>query len=311
MNAEVKTSIEKLVNLYLEGYAYRELKDSTRRQYLYYLNQFSLHFGASEIDLLETRKIYRQITDTIEKIALEKRRSASYFQSVIKILIKWAYQKGYLEKDHSALLCVKIERSRKIDNVWKPEQIELVMQVSSDEFKDLIFFLSETGLRQSDAIRLKVTEHLKRREDGNLFFFIQQQKIKGHNPTKGMLTVVLTEKLKKWFYNRKTGEDGYLLTSPNGEPWTSEKIGRTWHIVKQRAGLIESPITLHGLRKNAVLNLMNAGCSHGQIAALIGWDLKSVTNILDNHYYVDRTEVAIEAVRKLNNYKKSKEILDA
>lgn len=306
METQLKTSIEKMINLYLESYAYRELKANTKRQYFYYLKLFEKHFGTLDIDLFDTRKIYRQITDSIEKIALEKRRSASYFQTVIKILIKWGYQKGYLEHDHSKLLCVKIERSRKIDNVWTNAQIEQVLKISSPAFADLIFFLSETGLRQSDAIRIKITEHLKRREDDNLFFFIQQQKIKGHNPTKGMLTVVLTEKLKEWFYNRKSNDNDYLLNSPNGEPWTSTKIGRTWSIVKKRAGLADSPITLHGLRKNAVLNLMNAGCSHGQIAALIGWDLKSVTNILDNHYYVDRTQVAIEAVKKLNLYKNTK-----
>lgn len=307
MTTQVKTSIEKLVNLYCNSYAYQQLKETTKRGYFYYLNLFCLHFGTCDISMLEEREIYREITDLIEQVALDKKPTARYFQAVIKVLIKWAYRKGYTQINHAELVCVKIERSRKIDNVWKNEQIDQIMKIASPAFKDLIFFLSETGLRQSDAIRLKISEHLKRREDGNLFFFIQQKKIKGQSTTKGMLTIVLTEKLKKWFYNRKTAENGFLLNSPNGEPWTPTKISRTWSIVKKRAGLIESPITLHGLRKNAVLNLMNAGCSHGQIAALIGWSLRSVTDILDNHYYVDRTDVAVEAVKKLNHYKKSKQ----
>lgn len=307
MSNTQKTSIENLINLYLNSYDYAQLKFNTQKQYIYYLTLLNFQIGEQDLTIFHDRKTYRTLTDMIEKMAYEKKRTASYFQTVIKILIKWGYQKGYLEHDHSKLLCVQIERSRRIDNVWTNEQIELVIKNSPVEFSDLIFFLSETGLRQSDAIRLKVTEHLKTRPDGTLFFFIQQKKIKGHNALRGMLTVVLTQKLKKWFYNRTTGKDGYLLTSPNSQPWTPEKINFTWKNIKNKLGLADSSITLHGLRKNAVLNLMNAGCSHGQIAALIGWNLKTVTEILDNHYYVDRTNVAIEAVNKLDNYKKSKE----
>ena len=303
-----ENTINFLINLYLESYAYRQLKKTTKRQYLYYLNQLNLRFGDEKMAMLDDRLIYRRFTDIVETMACDTRRSAAYFQSVIKIVIKWGYQKGYLEKDHSALLSVKIERSRKIDNVWRADHIMLVKKNASPSFRNLIFFLLETGLRQSDAIRIRVTEHLKQHRDGRSYFFLQQQKIKGHNPTKGMLTVFMTDRLKAWFDKQKTGKDGYLLTTPNGEPWSVENIARTWKIVKTRAGLKGSPITLHGLRKNAVLNLMNAGCSHGQIAAIIGWDLKSVTDILDNHYYVDRTNVAIEAIEKLNKHAKEKEI---
>jgi len=309
MSTECKISIENLINLYLNSYDYKQLKFNTQKQYMHYLTVLNYHIGNEDISVFHNRKTYKKLREIIEKIALEKRRTASYFQTIIKILIKWGYQKDYLDKDHSGLLNVKIERSRRVDNVWTNEEIDLVIKNAPPEFSDLIFFLSETGLRQSDAIRLNINEHLKKRPDGTLFFFIQQKKIKGHNPTKGMLTVVLTQKLKKWFYNRTTGKNGYLLTSPNGEPWTPEKISDTWQNVKSKLGLKESNITLHGLRKNAVLNLMNAGCSHGQIAALIGWDLKTVTQILDNHYYVDRTNVAIEAVKKLNAYQNAKETL--
>lgn len=311
INDMAENNIEFLINLYLKSYAYYGLKYNTKRQYRGYLKRFNKRFGHLPLTELENREIYQEITEDIENIARETKHAAAYYQGTIKIMIKYGYQRGVLRHEHSKLLCVKIERSRRTNNAWSAKQIALAKKYASPEFYNLIFFLSHTGLRQSDAIRIKLSEHLKRYKDGELYLCLQQQKVKGHNPTKGMLTAVLSDQVALWLKKQKSTPNGYLLTTPRGKQWTVENISRTWQGIKDKAMKDKaSPkfatVTIHGLRKNAVSNLFMAGCTVGQIACVIGWDLKTVHDIVNNHYLTDKIQIAIEAVKNVNKYARDK-----
>jgi hypothetical protein len=49
MSSECKNSIENLINLYLNGYHYKELKLNTKKQYFYYLTLLNYEIGDEDI----------------------------------------------------------------------------------------------------------------------------------------------------------------------------------------------------------------------------------------------------------------------
>lgn len=59
------------------------------------------------------------------------------------------------------------------------------------------------------------------------------------------------------------------------------------------------------LRHSAVLNLETAGCTPGQIAAITGHSLNTVTTILET-YRTRSSEVADTAIMRLENYRRAK-----
>ncbi len=85
-----------------------------------------------------------------------------------------------------------------------------------------------------------------------------------------------------------------IFTTRTGRPW---KLDHLRHEVKRVLTEIAHPhYSRHGLRKNAVNNLLEAGCSEKQVSAVTGMSPQMV-----EHYSrrVDQRRLAEQAIRKL------------
>jgi integrase len=61
-----------------------------------------------------------------------------------------------------------------------------------------------------------------------------------------------------------------------GRPWTKDSFHGAWREVKAKPGLPFAGLVAHGLRKNATVKLLEAGCSEAETAAVTGMSLKMV-----------------------------------
>jgi integrase len=91
-----------------------------------------------------------------------------------------------------------------------------------------------------------------------------------------------------------------ILRNSEGQPWDSEKAFYTaFKRECDRLGIKDR--TFHDLRRTAVVRLAIAGCTEPEIASITGHSIKDVKSVLERHYLYLDPQIAINAMRKLEN----------
>jgi integrase len=89
-----------------------------------------------------------------------------------------------------------------------------------------------------------------------------------------------------------------ILSNRRGEPWTKSGFVHVWRdeLLQQAfASLKERRLVFHGLRKSAVVFLLEAGCTDGEVAAITG---QSRDMVLHYAQQVNQRKLAASAVLK-------------
>jgi integrase len=92
--------------------------------------------------------------------------------------------------------------------------------------------------------------------------------------------------------------DGTILTNSRGKPWTRDGFNASWQDELNRSemtALRERRFVFHGLRKSAVVFLLEAGCTDAETAAITGQSRDMV-----EHYakQVNQKRLAAAAILK-------------
>jgi len=88
-----------------------------------------------------------------------------------------------------------------------------------------------------------------------------------------------------------------ILTSAEGTPWTPDGFQTSWR--KHRpAVVVEKGLVFHGLRKSAVVTLLEAGCTDAEVSAITGQSRAMV-----EHYarMVNQEKLARSAILRWEN----------
>ena len=86
----------------------------------------------------------------------------------------------------------------------------------------------------------------------------------------------------------------------DGQPFTTDQFHAAWGRAKKKPEakpLVEAGVVFHGLRKNATVNLLEAGCSEAEVSSITGMSLAMVV-----HYGkgARQKRLAREAMKKLD-----------
>src|SRR5262249_26037818 len=89
----------------------------------------------------------------------------------------------------------------------------------------------------------------------------------------------------------------FVLTSSNGTPWTKDGFKTSWGRMATKLKLPPG-LVFHGLRKSAVVMLLEAGCTDAEVSAITGQSRQMV-----EHYaqQVNRKKLAASAILKWEN----------
>lgn len=93
-------------------------------------------------------------------------------------------------------------------------------------------------------------------------------------------------------------DDDTVLVNTRGKPWTPDGFKASWQAqldIEELAPLRERSLVFHGLRKSAVVFLLEAGCTDAEVAAITGQSRDMV-----EHYarQVNQRRLAAAAVLK-------------
>lgn len=203
---------------------------------------------------------------------------------VLSLLISWGIPRSY-RCDNP---CEHV-RKLKIGEGWQPwpwEMIERVQDGAPAELWHAAALALYTGQRQRDVLGMKWSEVA----DNQIAVYQSKTKLRLLIPLHRDLATVLAEVPRR---------SVYILTNTRGVPWTQTGFKASWGKMCDRIG-VSDQLVFHGLRKSAVVMLLQAGCTTAEVMAITGQSMQMV-----EHYakHVNQGQLAAAAILKWENAK--------
>lgn len=230
------------------------LSKSTRGQYSRHFREIEENWGDDPVWALTTVDAQAAI-DVFSELGMPSAGRA--FRATISRLIDWGIPRGYAEVN----VIEKTEKPHEDGTYepWAPWAFEHFFANARLGLHMPVYSALFTGQRISDVVEMK------RPQDGVREMPIIAQK------TNGIVPIQIHSEYRAII--KATGQDHEKLhLREDGEPWTYEGFKTAWQRELNRdvfKRFREERVVFHGIRKNAVNNLLEVGCSEALVAAII------------------------------------------
>lgn len=274
--AAQELTVSGLCDLYERSEHFRRLSAGTQRLYGISLHYLRTMLPTAPAGLLERKDVVLLIDGRADQPG-----AANSLLRAINALFKWARERGHVENDP----CRDVpELAIGEHEPWPAHVIDAALAAEDDRVRLGVHLLLYTAQRIGDVVQMKWTD-----VRDNAITLTQQK-------TKRRLVVPLHPALAAELA-RHPQSLGYILAQPNGRALAPETL-RTR--LQSFAGDLGAKIVPHGLRKNAVNALLEAGCSAAETAAISGQSLAMV-----EHYAKGRAQekLAGAAILKWQGHK--------
>jgi integrase len=265
---------------------FTDLADSTRRSYVALIKRIEKKFSDFPLSALKDRRARGIFKDWRDAIAVSSgRRQADYSWSVLARVLSWGMDRGII----AANPCERggrLYRASRNEKIWTADGEANFLKRAPAHLHLPLLLALWTGQRQGDLLRLPWSAY-----DGT-HIRLRQSKTGARVsiPVGAPLKTALDE-------TAKTKHGPIILTSTDGQPWTSDGFRSSWGKACRKAGIVG--VTFNDLRGTAVTRLALAGCTEAEIATITGHSLRDVRSILDAHYLHRDPALAESAIRKL------------
>jgi len=265
-------TVPKLIDLYQKSPIYREeLKPGSRKLYDIQLAKLERLLPSAPVSLISTfdmQKLFDNMGETPG--------AANSFLGVCGALFKWAKRRGYMGTNPvTGIEPFKLGEHEP----WPKPVLQAALASKDSKVRLLVHLLYYTAQRLNDTLSLRWSDV----EDGRLI--IRQDK------TDKLLSIPLHSALKAEL--AKTPRKGLLIAvTERGRRYDEDTARDILKTFCRDHGVERVP---HGLRKNAVIALLEAGCSVPETAAISGQSLKVVEHYAKER---DQAKMADSAVLK-------------
>lgn len=272
--AQEAYTVERLCDEYQDSKEFAtKLAASTQKAYKIYLRQIVELLGEFPADGLE-RSDVTYVLDREEMGAGKQ----NLFVAVLGAAYRWARQRNKTDQNPTRDI-PKAETGEHI--AWPQEVLDAALGAKNDRLRLSVALLFYTGQRIGDVCAMRWSNV----KDGTIK--VVQEK------TGKPLTIPLHSELRAEL--DRYGKRGLsLLTKAHGKPVGDEAIRDAIKAFVSKQGHPE--LRPHGLRKNAVIALLSAGCSVAETAAITGQTYQLV------EYYarqIDQERMAGAAILKM------------
>ena len=273
--AQIKYTISDLARDYERSVKFSALAAKSQKLYALTINRIVATLGDFPIDDLH-RSDVQAVLDN-EPLGIGARR---IFLAVLGTLYTWANYQGKTD----------LQPTKGIEKIkggthepWPESVLEAALEAKDDRIRLAVHLLYFTGQRISDVVAMRWTDIKKG------ILYVTPQKTKRHGVS---LTIPICADLQAEL-DRTPKRGLTILTSQNGSAITAQSVRKELQAFTARLGHSTVP---HGLRKNAVITLLEAGCTPSEVAAITGQTLQMVA-----HYAakVSQKRLATAAIFKL------------
>ena len=225
-------------------------------------------------------------------------RQFDYCATVVRLFLNWSVDNGFLE----ANACQNFEQFYEVDRsgiIWSPDQIQQVVEKCPDWIARILITATETGLRIGDFTKLTWKQIETTPEGRRIRVKTNKRGISAYIPVTPKMAQVLDDTPKDRLLILANASGGRLT-----ERRASEGV-RQW---RDKAGLtpdvVGEDLRLNDARGTAATWLLRAGLSLAQIAAHMGWSLRTAADMIERYAQVSPDETD-EVLRLLERAKRT------
>lgn len=295
--ARVAGTLQSLIDGYQRSPSFGALGPRTKSDYLKHITKIEAAqlvkngpaFSTYPLEAVNDPKIRRRLLDWRDKMGERSPRQADATFGVLRIILEWGRDRGMLAHNH-ATRPKKLYKNDRSDKLWLPEQIAAFRAVASPSILLAFELALATGQRKGDLLKLGWSSY-----DGDRLRFRQGKKNR-------LVDMRVTVHLKKILDAERKQAKCATILSHNGKPWVINKQGQPihfdhlWRKTILAAGL--DGLHMHDLRGTACTKLAEAQCTPSEIAAMLGWTVTTVNQMLDV-YQAMTAALSNSAVAKL------------
>jgi len=259
MDAASPFSFDVLIQSYRESSRYAELSKRSKQDYSAILDILGEWLGGLDASRYPRSEVIR-----MRDANQYRPRRANYLIAVTSVLMEHARDLDW-RNDNPAKGVKKLKGGSY--RPWTVVEIEKFRELATC-MELLIFELAlGTGQRPGDLTNIRWSDY-----DGHTIRVVQSK-------TGIELWIPPTDHLKRVLEEAKSVTQGLtILHNVNGQPFSYDTMEKQFRACRDRAGI--KGASLHGLRKNATIELAEAGCSNAEIKSITG----HTTDAMVNHY---------------------------
>ncbi len=269
-----------LITQYKSSHGFKSLAEKTKTSYHRSLDMLSGEYGEAMVHEITTENVL-----DLQQDWSDKPRTADLHVSVLQILLNFAISRRSRYGGITFNPATKeagVKRLHKTDGYepWPETLIETVRANAPEHVRWLIDMARFTGQRAGDLAKMRWSDI----HDGALH--VKQGK------TGAVLIIPIYPALKETL-DGISKRSVFILTNSRGKPWQVAAMSRAIRrLLPEGARYV-----LHGFRKNATINLLEAGCTGEEVKAITG----HTTDAMVNHYgrRVSQGRLARSAVAKI------------
>lgn len=262
--ARVLGTLQSVTDRYQRSQAYVALSVRTKSDYDKALIKIAGKFGSYPLEVIDDLKIRVRFLEWRDAMAKASPRQADAVIAVLRVLLAWVRDRGLLTHNHITRP-KKVYKADRADKLWLPPDIEAMRAVASPEIRLAFELALATGQRKGFLLALTWADY-----DGQR---IRRRQTK----SKRQIDMPITRGMKAILDAQP--RDARTILTRNGKPWGSVNFDHHWRAAVVAAG--RDGLHFHDLRGTACTMLAQAGATHSEIAAILGWRASTVARMLD------------------------------
>lgn len=264
------------------------LADSTRRTYHWHLGILSEQLGHLALSAFTRRTIVRlqaKIAEKTPKNAVERIK-------LLKNVFETACDLGEIDINPAKGVRAPVGYKPRQFEAWTDEQIETFLAGARPVLRRAAIVALYTGLRRSDLVRLRRGDI----KDGWLVTSIKK--------TDGFVEIPIHSDLAEELTRVMPAASLMLAPTVRGKAWKATKLSDAIREECLRLGIEPNP-PLHGLRRNAIIRLLEAGCSREEVMSITDQSERMVKHYAGRRH---KRTLAKSAIFKLEQRTKNKSV---
>lgn len=274
---EATNTVSKLIEAWKKSPEWTQLADKTKEEWERYLVRIETAWGTLEVAGILPKNVL-----TLRDGYAGTPAAANNMLRCLSSMLGWSVPRGWRHDNP----CREIKKLHGGDGYapWPWAVIKSAEEQLRDDLWWVVGLALYTGQRQGDCLAAR-WDHIV----DNAISVTQEKTDKRlliplHRDLRAIL-----EKIPKRSVN--------ILTSSESRPWTTDGFKATWNKHKPKL-VTELGLVFHGLRKSAVVTLLEVGCTDAEVAAITGQSRKMI-----EHYakMVNQERLARAAILKWEN----------
>lgn len=279
-----------LIKAYFQTDHFGNLADATKRDYRKCAD-FLQPIRDTPVAAVTTPLIAGIHDKAAEKIGW---RRANMVRTFLSQVFRYAIPKGLIDRDFaSGVIPKRRPKDRPYANrPWTAEECSVVLDRAAPHVRVAIALIMNTGLDPSDSLKLR-----RNQIDGNTIWGVRGK-------TGAEVAIPIGPTLQAALDAAPQHDAVTILATSAGKPWTYNGFSTVWFRFKKKLEkdkLVNTGLTLKGLRHTVATTLREAGLEERQIADLLGQKTPSMAR----HYsrsanLAERNRQTMETLEKEN-----------